>query len=583
MIVRPQSGINRESVLPALAILILAAASCMRVWTISGTMWDDNAWLMSAYATHDLQGFLNTGFVEMRRIPLGIVLYPLFWLHKNTDLYFVVWHSLNMVTQIGAPLFLYATCLRLFGDQKLLAFLIATTLAVISLDQTLPYASAINYRIGLLLGIASFYFTVRSLQSARPWISLAVSLITAFVGYTVFIEAVMMLEPGRFAVIRYLLHRQDGMKGMALTKAALLRWLPFIAACIPFAIYKLVYKPFGFYGGVYHSNFLFWLNWQENINLVAFLLLIQWVIFLGYISEVSMWSVTLGIVGVAVLIPLFKLLANRSTRAAKIQAGRMRSPRPDDRRQLARNALYIGLILMVPSFMLFQFVGRPVTWGIYSSHGTIGQFGYAVVFGALLFLLLQKAADKGEQRMIISCGGIAIFFAIGIFFNNLNLDLYRASHKQQNAFWTAFVQRFPNLPAQATFLFDIKNDSLYHPQYYYDHELPLNLLYAENKRPEEFRRYRVYTSYELYWLLNTNEISQLRDARIARETLWGRDQLDPSGFIAVYYDQSGMLVNEEIIQRFPGTPYRELLDKPFPELPPGDRRYPLRSGVFKQD
>ena len=166
MIVRLQSGINRESVLPALAILILAAASCVRVWTISGTMWDDNAWLMSAYATHDLQGFLNTGFFEMRRVPLGIVLYPLFWLYKNTNLYYVVWHSLNMVTQIGAPLILYATCLRLFGNQRLLAFLIAATLAVISLDQTLPYASAVNYRIGLLLGIISFYFTVRSVDIA---------------------------------------------------------------------------------------------------------------------------------------------------------------------------------------------------------------------------------------------------------------------------------------------------------------------------------------------------------------------------------------------------------------------------------
>jgi len=574
---------NRESIFYVSAIVFLSVASFVRVWTINGVMWDDNAWLMSIYGTHDLSGFLNTGFVEMRRVPLGIVLYPLFWLHKNTDMYFTVWHSLNMVTQIGAPLLLYATCMRLFSGQRLLAFLIAATLAVISLDQTLPYASAINYRIGLLLGITSFYFTVRSLQGVRPWTSLVISLITAFVGYTVFIEAVMMLEPGRFAVITYILHRQTGMKGMALTKAAILRWLPFIFACVPFAVYKLLYKPFGWYGGIYHTNLLFWLNWQDNINLAAFLLLVQWVIFLGYISKVSGWSVAIGIFSVVVLIPLLRQMVYRSSRALKVRAGRIRSTHPDNYRQLCKYALYIGLILMVPSFLLFQFVGRPVTWGIYSSHGTIGQFGYAIVLGALLFLLLQKAADKGEQRMIISCGGIAIFFAIGIFFNNLNLDLYQASHKQENAFWTAFVQRFPNLPAQATFLFDIKNDSLYHPQYYYDHELPLNLLYAENRRPEEFRRYRVYTSYELYWLLNTNEVSRLRDARIARETLWGRDQLEPSGFIAVYYDQSGMLVNEEIIQRFPGTPYRELLDKPFPELPLGDRRYPLRFRVFKQD
>lgn len=570
---------SRETLLFVAVIIFLSLASFVRVWAINGTMWDDNAWLMSLYATHGLEGFLNTSFVEMRRVPLGVFLYPLFWLHKNTDLYFMVWHSLNTVTQIGAPLILYATCSRLFGN-KLLSFFIAASLAVFYLDQTLPYASAINYRLGLLLGISSFYFTVRSLQSDRPVLLSGISLFLAVVAYTVFIEAVVALEPGRFAVILFLLHQKNEKKRWELFRSALLKWLPYVAACVPFAIYKLMYRSFGIYAGVYEPDFLFLLDGSRIMDLLAFILLFQWVIFSEHIMTASWWSVVLSVASIMVLMLLLSPAGKIKNRSSVLAAGLIKLPFRQVDRSLARHALYIGIILLVFPLAFFQFFRRPVTWGINSSHGTIAQFGYAVVIGSVLFMLFNQAAKKSVWRLRIFCAGTALFLSLSIFFNNLNLDLYQDFHQRQSRFWKSFVARFPSLPADATFLFDVKDGSLYNPMYYYYYECMINLLYAENALPEQFRRYRVTTFYELHWQNGIKNDAQLRDLTFTRESLWGKDRVDPGKFIWVYYDNDQLLINDEIVKRYPDSPYRLHLSKPFPDLPLQPRVYPFRYKVL---
>ncbi len=562
---------NRDSILFRSTLIFLAVASYVRVWTINGVMWDDNAWLISLYTTHDLDGFLNTGFVEMRRIPQGIFLYLLFWLHKNTDLYFTAWHTLNMITQIGTPLLLYATCLRLFNNQRLLSFLVAASLITIPLDQTLPHASSINYRLGLLLAIASFYLTVLAVQNERRMLTLA-SVGIAVVAYTVFMEGIVALEPGRFAVIAYMLNRRRGIRGKRLVRATFMEWLPYVIVCIPFSAYRLMVISYGAYADIYQPNFSFWLNGRDNINLLAMLLLLQWAIFLSHIKEASLWVFVLGTASFVFLFAFFRAALKPSAFTSSLKRKR------GDSRHVAWYALFIGLILMIPSLLLFQFLGRPVTWGLHSSHGTIGQFGYALVLGSSLFLILQNAVNKTEPWAMYCCIGVSLLFAAGTFFNNLNLDLYRSSHRQLNAFWTAFIQRFPNLPPEATFLFDIRINSFYHPPYHGAYELPLNLLYAKSSEPEKFRRYRVVIPDEIVHVLrDVKNVSQLQQARIARPTSWGTDEMEPAEFIVVYYDKSGLLVNKEIVQKFPSTPYRVILDKSFPELPKGEQHHPLRS------
>lgn len=566
---------NNDSIFFGLMLIFLAMASYVRVWTIHGVMWDDNAWLMSLYTTSDLNAFLGTGFVEMQRAPQGTFLYLLFWLHKNTDLYFTVWHILNMVTQIGTPLLLYATCLRLFDNQRLLAFLIAASLVTIPLDQTLPHASSINYRLGLLLGMASFYLTVLAMQTERRLLLILTSAGLAAIAYVVFMEAIVALEPGRFAVMAYILNRRRGLRGKPLVRATFIQWLPFLVVCIPFSAYRLLVKSYGAYADIYQPNFLFWLNLQDDINLLAMLLFLQWVIFFGYIKETSMWTLAMGAVCIVVLFVFFRIALKRAAHGSSLKR------KDDHSRRAAWMALFIGLALMIPALLLFQFLDRPITWGLYSSHGTIAQFGYALVVGSSLFLVLRNVENKTPPWAMCCRGGIGLLFAAGVFFNNLNLDLYQSTHRQLNAFWMAFTQRFPRLPPEATFLFDVRLDSFYSPQYHGAYELPLNLLYATNGEPENFRRYRVLLPNEITNVLKgIKNVSQLQEARVVRPTSWGTDEMEPAKFIVIYYDKSGLLINKEIVEKFPRTPYRLILDKRLPELPKGEWRYPLRPKVL---
>ncbi|MHB1141361.1 MAG: hypothetical protein ACYC1T_06355 [Sulfuricaulis sp.] len=557
---------NKQTRKPELfipAIIFLSLVSFVRVWSMHGTVWDDNAWLMSIYATDGLDGFLNSGFTEMRRVPLGVFLYSLFWLYKNTELYYVVWHSLNTLTQIGGPLLLYATCLRLFGN-KLLAFFIAASLAVLYLDQTLPYASAINYRLGLLLGIFSFYATVRALQGDRPFLMLGASLISAAIAYTVFMEAVIALEPGRFAVTLYVLNQKTELKKWNLFRTAFLKWLPFLAISVPYALYKLMYNSYGIYAGIYDPDYLFLLDIERIIDVLAYIFLIQWVIFLDHLSSVSPWSIMFGIVGLIALTALLPPKIKSNDRFSLLTAGTMKSSTRSADQMRAKYALYIGLVLMVFPLMFFQFFRRPITWGIFSSHGTIAQFGYAVTVGSMLFMLFGRSAKYSPLRLRVFCGATAVFFSLAIFFNNLSLDLYQESHRQQQTFWKRFTTRFPTLPENATFLFDIRDKTLYNPMYYYYYEFMMNMLYAESGRPEDFRQYQITTFHELYWQNKIKNDEQLHGLTFTRNSMWGKDQVDPGKFIWVYYDRDQLLVNDEILEKYPESPYRHFLNKPVP-------------------
>lgn len=541
-------------------------------------MWDDNAWLMSIYTTRDLQGFLDTGFVEARRAPLGVFLYGLFWLHKNTELYYWVWHGLNVVTQLGTPFLIYLTIQKLFREPRLLAFFVAGAFAAISLDQTLPYAAAINYRIGLLLGVASFYLTVCALMNSRYRVVLSLaSLAAAFVAYGVFIEAVVALELGRFFMITLVLRRQQEFSRRKFLMAGLRWWFPYLLICIPYMAYKLLNKPYGIYAGIYESNIFFWLNWQDDINLLAYLFLFQWLIFLEYLTHVSVSSVLIGLGVMVFLVVLFTRFENQDAGRSNKIAKKLNS-----HRQAIKDALLLGLALMIPSVLLFQYVGRPITWGIYSSHGAVGQFGYAVIIGTLLAAGYYAAGAQSRWKTVVRAG-VPLFFGTGIFFSNLNIDLYRYSHQQQGAFWQAFLERFPSLPEKAIFLFDIRNGSLYRPMYFYDYEFPLNLLYARNSSTSDFRRYFVYTAYELSFVNDIIKPDLLVETYIKRNTWWGRDKLYPAEFIAVHYDGKRLLVNKEIIEAYPATPYRALLSKEAPMWPHQEIQHPFRSKMLRLD
>ena len=94
-------------VIMSLFIVILASLSYSRVFGIQDIFWDDNCWLLATYSSNNLGEFLNAGLLQLRREFMGVWMYFLLDLHKNTEYFYLVINSVNMITQVITPLFLF--------------------------------------------------------------------------------------------------------------------------------------------------------------------------------------------------------------------------------------------------------------------------------------------------------------------------------------------------------------------------------------------------------------------------------------------------------------------------------------------
>jgi len=236
-----------------------------------------------------------------------------------------------------------------------------------------------------------------------------------------------------------------------------------------------------------------------------------------------------------------------------------------------------GISFLVPAVLFIEFARLEIGPGLNSSHFTLLQPGYAIVLGCLIYAFYTAFLNSCARLRLLSFFLAAVIGA-GVFFNNLNLDVYFNSWEKQTQFWKLFTKRFPSLPENATFMMDARD-----PYYYdtpdlddtYDLEYAMNLLYADSGSPEKFRRYKVVALEEISSAVGKYECSRAGESKIGRETHFGKELLDPCKFIAVYYRDGELLVNREIKEKYPDIPYRMWLDKGFPKLPePGS--YPLR-------
>lgn len=566
-----------------LGIVLLAIAAAGRVVFVHDIISDDNNWLRSIYSTDGLRAFLDTGFFEMRRPVLGSYLYSLFWLHKHTEWFFTAWHALNLLTVIATPVVLYLFMRSFLNGNRVLALFISIAFVAFPLDHTLAYASANNYRVGLLCGLLSLYLTDRHLtnRTASP-LQLALSLAALATGTYVFIEALVALELGRLLVISRRLDDRSGNKGSALILPTLRAWTPYALLLLPLVLYKLGYKPYGIYEGLYRLDPLALVDLQSNLVTFAHFLFFPWFIFAsqldvarlpsilsGLAAALSVWFVLPNIV-VAKQDALTSPASGASTGWRDIWKGVWRK---------YRIVPILGVLFLVPATLLFQLAGRPVKWGLYSTHAVLAQVGYSILLGFLFYLLFLTWRNMPTRRWAIRAA-IPLVLGTGVFFANVNLDIYLQTMEAKNRFWQSFTQRFTTLPEKADFVFDIRIGSLYidGPHYYYEYEFPLNLLYARSDQPHEFQRYRVYTSRELLHTLRRAGLSveNLREGYLERKTWHGTDTINPWKFIVVQYRNNVLRVNREILDANPDTPYRALLDKPFPALPVPAVSYPLR-------
>jgi len=555
---------NNKTALPFPAIIaVLALLSYGNIWFFRDVVWDDNCWLQSLYSSINLNDFLQTGFVELRRVPLGIFLYYFFKLHKTTDYFYEIWHTVNMITQIGTPVFLYLFIKNMFKNCSIPAFFIGISYTVLPLDYTLPYATVTSYRLSIMLGVLSFYLTEKAFIDEKPrWSLILTALLVSGISYYVFLEGTIIFEPARLFVIWYILNKRNGVQ-QGVMKKAFVYWMPFFILCIPLGVYKLMFKPYGIYAGTYTTDPLFILNWKLNAKTIAYLMHVQWIQFAQKIGYAKISSFFTGLLGTIFSIYFTK---NSILQQHEPSGGSWKNIW-----QTVRPIFILGMLLFIPAILLLNFVGSYLGRAMNSSHATIVQFGYAVVTGVVLYLFYAVSTGSHLKNKIYRAIIVCIF-GLGVFFNNLNLDLYFNAWKEQNKFWQAFEKRFPALPEKAKFMIDAKDRAgqLYTDlDNYYKLEFALNLLYARSDNPSDFRRYSVYTPDKLQEHFNQET------ATVERLTHFGKETADTRDMIIVKYKDGEIFINREIIKKYPDISYKKWADKELPELP-RPVIYPLR-------
>lgn len=569
------NGALRHNERILLYLFLLALASYGRVLFMQDIFWDDNCWLEAIYTSDDLSQFLNTGFVEMRRIPLGVLFYYFFNLHKLTDHALLLWEIFNVVVQIITPLLIYRLATNLASGNRTVGVATAVFFIVVPLDHTLPYLSAINYRLGLLLSVLSLLFSERAVAAEKiRWglliASLALSLFTQYA----LTESAVALEPARALIFWYRLRRPGQSWSKSIMHAARYSAI-FIVGTMPLILYKILYRPFGMYEGIYKSDITGLFNWKEYARLAWITLRGLWFVLLKYSAFASAASVALGIV-VALL--TFFLLRRKDMQP-------LGNTNPSKKITWFCTTKPLSFILffaateLLLQHAMFAIAGRPLALGGDSSHAALMQIGYALIGGILILCLLSRIAYSPARREIAKAV-LAGLIGLGVYFNNLNLDLYAQGSIRQASFWKTFTARFPSLPHDATIFFDTADRFFFYTadiDNTYDLELYTNLLYASSTDAASFRRYRAFSIDDDFQRVQQKSSDIIELKPISRVTHFGRDVLDPRSFIVVHYRDGELLVNDEILAKYPNVRYAVWIHKPFPTLPNVPTNYPLRS------
>lgn len=516
---------------------------------------DDNAWLFGIYLGYDLKEFLHTGFVEMRREPLGVFFYLFFLPYRLLENPYVVWHSLVVATQVPAALLFYGLVHRVCGERSV-AVLAAAALIVLPLDHAMPYLSTFNYRFGLVLALASLYLTDRAAQRGKwGWEIPAALLLTGFAEY-VLSEAMVALEPARLVLLWYRLAPGRGMREAV--RAVTLWLLPFAVLSLPLVAYKLLMKPYGMYAGMYDTGLANLFDWRAYAKTARLFLLGDWWVLRRMASHGHAVTPLLAVAAAALAFVALR---------RHFATGEARSPSPPGGGQ---RLLVFSLSVLCPQLALFFYAGRSPNLGFDSTHAIFAQIGYASLLGLLAHRFLQWGVASGA-RALAAATAFAALAGAGIYFNNLRLDMFAAASREQDHFWQVFRQRFPQLPETSDWLIDArprpyrkKAESFYEWEDLhatYDLEFEINRRYEPPSGPG--RRHRVYT-----WEEVRNDLRRLSPAQLSgsieRVTHYGEDRLDTRGMTVVLYREGRMFLNEEILKQDPKTPYAFIADKPLP-------------------
>ena len=566
--------------------MLLALVTYGRIWQIQDVIWDDNAWLLSIYSTDNLRDFLKIGFHDLRREPLGVFLYFLFDLHRHAELFFPVWHGLELMLLALNPVILYALILHLFKDQ-LLALFSGLAFIVFPLDYTIGFASAVNYQVSLFLTLLSLLLSLYMIRKRACWyLFMAGSLLTAGLSQYVFLEASVALEPARMLMFAFLSGGTRWNVGRH-WRFALGKSVPFLLLPIPLVIYKLSMPTSGIHAALYQLDIMHLFDIRQYAISLAHFFFFPWMVLGLNADNVRSGTVLMAVLAgflATILLrrPMSRYPVNNKRRTLTAQTV---NPAP---LWTTSQVMLFALTAIIPVFLLFQFAGRPISWGMDSSHAALCQIGYALIGGQLMSRLWSRqpailAYRRASSRVIIALIGTLI--GIGVFFSNLNIDQYHRSWQSQSRFLGEFLHRFPQLPAGSFLVADVRGGDRYSDIDMYDIEFSLNLLYAPSRMSSEFYRHKIITAEDFSQFASAPaEAQHSGKIKIMRATDYGMEAVDTDKLIFIHYRDGKLLVNQEIADQYPSINYRSWLARRPPESGSVVTSYPLRGKfVFAPD
>ena len=564
---------NLDSVVPFL--IALSLLNCGRILAFRDVYWDDNLWLYTIRLSENIYEFLAMGFTQLRREPLGVFLYLFFMPHELGDTAFLIWHSISLGLQVATPLVLYYLIVNLCNGRRDIAAFVAISLIVLPLDQTLPHLSAINYRLGLLLGLISLYLTARAAAGERiDRIKIAGALLLAVFAEYILIEAIVALEPARMLVLWIARYRPQRLRAEVIKEVALTS-TPFVLLTLPLIVYKILVKPYGVYAAMYPTGFVNLADWTAVREMMGLFMIGNWRMLLDYAAHGSWFSPVLGAIAGAILLFMMKRALPADRRGKTSHVANSRKSTSKSVNDPAWTLPLLGFTILVPQTIFFGYAALLPKVGGGTTHAIFMQPGYAIIVGSGVFWLIRKCLAAAPVRPALANTLFATFVMVGTYFNNLNLDVYTAATARENAFWQAFIRRFPALSESADFLIDaaplpyarkittfFPAEDIFNP---YDFERRLNDIYSSEEKPRNNRRYHVISGLRVAKYIRANGRQTLsRD--IQANTQMGLVRIHPGDLIVVHYRNGELLVNREIVERYPTIEYRPWADKPPPEL-----------------
>jgi hypothetical protein len=562
----------------SLWLILLALVTYGRIWQIQDVIWDDNAWLLSIYATENLGEFLKIGFHDLRREPLGVFLYLLFGLHRYSEIFYPVWHGLWLLLSALSPVVLYALILHLFKD-RILALFSGLAFIAFPLDYTIGFASAANYPVALFLVLVSLLFSaIMVSKTVHQYLFMAGSLLTAMLSQYVFLEASVALEPARFLMFAFL---SGGTRWNASThwRFALRKSIPFLLLMVPLVIYKLGVPTSGIHSALYQLDIHNLFDIRQYAISLAHFFFFPWIVLGLNAGSVRPGTVLAAVIAAIMVMILSRRLSNEYPVNGKKSAMKTGGANPSSSWSVSQVALF-ALASIIPVFLLFQLAGRPISWGMDSSHAALCQTGYALFVGLLLSRIWGLRSAKplrrhsGSWAVTIMIGVLA---GIGVFFSNLNIDQYHRSWQSQSNFLQEFLHRFPQLPEGAFLVADVRDGDLYSDIDLYDIEFSLNLLYAPSSASTGFYRYKLITAEDFsQFAFAPVEVQRSGNMKIMRATDHGVEVVDIDKLIFIHYRDGRLIVNREIADRYPDISYRSWLDRESPGTGVTYVSFPLR-------